>query len=385
MDTEFWALDPATTHLNHGSFGATPRPVLDAQAAWRMQMESNPVRFMEDVLPGALLAAAHRLAGHVGADPAGLVFVPNATAGVNAALRSLEPDLERGDEILITDHAYNACANAVRVTAERTGAKVAVATVPFPLDGPDSVISAITAAARSRTAVVVIDQVTSPTGLVFPVAELVAEFEPDVTVIVDGAHAPGMLPLAVDALGASYYAGNCHKWLCAPKGAGFLVARPDRRERTIPPVISHGWNRPWPGLDRYRSMFGWTGTGDPTAFLSVPVALDAMAGRFGGWEAIMAANHALAVEGRELLLEALGLPAPAPTSMLGSLAALPLPLPTVDGPDDPLTRRLRDEHRIEVPVSGWAANRLLRVSAQRYNQLDDYERLAGSLMACLGG
>ena len=298
MDTEFWALDPATTHLNHGSFGATPRPVLDAQAAWRMQMESNPVRFMEDVLPGALLAAAHRLAGHVGADPAGLVFVPNATAGVNAALRSLEPDLERGDEILITDHAYNACANAVRVTAERTGAKVAVATVPFPLDGPDSVISAITAAARSRTAVVVIDQVTSPTGLVFPVAELVAEFEPDVTVIVDGAHAPGMLPLAVDALGASYYAGNCHKWLCAPKGAGFLVARPDRRERTIPPVISHGWNRPWPGLDRYRSMFGWTGTGDPTAFLSVPVALDAMAGRFGGWEAIMAANHALAVEGR---------------------------------------------------------------------------------------
>lgn len=384
-----WALDPTVTYLNHGAFGACPRPVLDAQQRWRDRLEANPNRFFLEEYEPALDAARAALAGFLGADPAGLVFVRNATDGVNAVLRSVEPDLRPGDELLVTDHAYNACRNTVEATAQRTGARVVVAHVPFPLGSPDDVIEPVLAAAGARTRLALVDQVTSPTALVFPIERLVAALEPTIPVLVDAAHAPGMVPMAVDALGASYTAGNCHKWLCAPKGAGFLHVREDHRERVLPTVISHGWNRVFPPAPtRFQAMFDWTGTDDPTAWLVVPDALAVVASLVpGGWPEVIARNHHLAVQARDLLCGALGIDPPAPDAMLGAMAALPLPDAAESGgvasgwAEDPLADTLRHRHAIEVPVMSWprSPHRLVRVSAQLYNGLADYERLAKAL------
>ena len=326
--------------------------------------------------------------------PPGLVPVPNATAGVNTALRNLEHQLEPGDEILVTSHGYNACSNAVAATAERVGAVVVSADVPFPPTGPGDVLESVLEAVNDRTKIAVLDHVTSPTALVFPLEELVAELEPDVTVIVDGAHAPGMVDVAIDDVGASYYSANCHKWICAPKGSGFLVTREDLRETTVPTFISHAWNRPWPGASRYQARFGWTGTHDPTAWLSVPAALEAMGELGGGWSGVMGPNHELVIRGASIVAGALGVNQRVPPSMIGSMVAVPLPTgvraPAGFGSAaavDPLTTYLRHQRRIEVPVvrdptsDGAACRRLIRLSAQMYNTVADYERLADALMA----
>ena len=389
-----WALDPDITHLNHGAFGSCPRPVLEVQRRWRDEMEADPNRFFLERYEPALDAAREALAAFLDADPAGLVFVRNATEGVNAVLRSLEPELGPGDEIMVTDHAYNACRNAVEATAERTGARVAVASVPFPIESGDQVVRAVLDRVGDRTRLAMIDHVTSPTALVFPIETLVAALEPLVPVLVDAAHAPGMVALSVDGLGASFTAGNCHKWLCAPKGAGFLHVRADHRERVVPLVISHGWNRVFPPTEnRLHALFDWTGTHDPSAWLSVPEAIRTVGGMLpGGWPEIMARNRALALEGRDVLCAALGIAPPAPDEMIGAMAALPLPLGAAASSDpaqpsgwaeDPLADTLRHRWRIEVPVMSWPAppHRLVRISAQLYNRPDDYGRLAEALVA----
>ncbi len=386
-----WALDPQVTYLNHGAFGSCPRPVLEAQRRWRDELEADPNRFFLERYEPALDAARESLAGFLGADPAGLVFVRNATEGVNAVLRSLEPELGPEAEILVTDHAYNACRNAVEATAERTGARVVVASVPFPVDSPDEVVAAVLDRVGERTRLAMIDYVTSPTALVFSVERLVAALEPRVPVLIDAAHAPGMVALSTDGLGASFTAGNCHKWLCAPKGAGFLHVRADHRERAVPPVISHGWNRVFPATEnRLHALFDWTGTHDPSGWLSVPEALRTVGGLVpGGWPELMARNRALVLEGRDILCAALGIDPPAPDEMIGAMAALPLPDASADGAqpsgwaEDPLADVLRHRWRIEVPVMSWPAppRRLVRISAQAYNRRDDYGRLAEALVA----
>lgn len=389
---EPWILDPDVAYLNHGAFGACPRPVLEAQQRWRAQLETNPNRFFLEAYVPALDAARADLAAFLGADPAGLVFVRNATEGVNAVLRSLEPELGAGDELLVTDHAYNACRNVLDVTAERTGARVVVAHVPFPIASADEALEAILGSAGGRTRLALIDQVTSPTALIFPVERVIAALEPDVRVLVDAAHAPGMVPLALDASGASFTAGNCHKWLCAPKGAGFLHVGADMRERILPTVVSHGWNRVFrPGASRFQAMFDWAGTTDPSAWLAIPEAIDTVGGLVpGGWAEVMARNHQLALAARDLLCGALGIAPPAPDEMIGAMAALPLPdasprdraTPSDWGDEDVLGDRLR-RRGIEVPVFPWprSPSRLVRVSAQLYNGLEDYQRLAGALAA----
>ncbi|MCA9661874.1 MAG: aminotransferase class V-fold PLP-dependent enzyme, partial [Myxococcales bacterium] len=207
-----WTLDPAITFLNHGSFGACPRVVLDAQQALREELEREPVRFFVRELPGRLDAARERLAAFVGADPADLVFVRNATEAVNAIVRSL--DLQPGDHILTTDHAYNACRNVLEYVAERRAARVNVATIPFPIASPAQATAAILAAVTPQTRLALIDHVTSPTGLVLPIAEIVAALaERGVDTLVDGAHGPGMIDLDLEAIGAAYYTGNLHKWV----------------------------------------------------------------------------------------------------------------------------------------------------------------------------
>jgi isopenicillin-N epimerase len=386
-----WRLDPAVTYLNHGSYGACPEPVLAFQRAMQDRMEAEPVRFLSGDLPGLLDAARADVGAFLGADPDGLAFVPNATTGVNTVLRSL--GFEPGDELLTTDHEYNATLNALAAVAARDGARVVVARIPFPIAGPGDAAAAILAAATSRTRFALISHVTSPTALVLPVAEIVDELRRrGIETLVDGAHAPGMIPLDLDRLGAAWWTGNGHKWLCSPKGSAVLWVRADRREVIHPLVVSHGANEVLDGRTRFRAEFDWVGTSDPTAFLTLPAAIDWMAGSQpggGGWPAIMTANHDLAIAGRDLVAEALGIAPPAPDSMLGSMAALPVPWLRDDASAGELSRRLESEDGIQVPVGGWpvrAARQgedpeqvLIRISAQRYNELGDYERLADAL------
>ncbi len=378
-----WALEAGCTFLNHGSFGAAPRAVLQAQAALRAELEAQPVRFLARELMGRLDEVRAALAAFVGADPAGLVFVRNATTGVNAVLRSRR--WQPGDELLTTDHAYPACKDALRFVAERWGARVVIAEVPFPLSGPQQVVDAVLARVGERTRLALIDHVTSPTALVLPVERLVPALQDrGVDVLVDGAHAPGMLPLDLAALGAAYYTANAHKWIGAPKGAAFLCARADRREGLVPPVVSLGGGMDWP-RSRYQRMFDWQGTDDPTAVLAIPAALEAIAAMLpGGWDAVRAHNRALALWARDRLCEAAQVAPPCPDEMVGAMAAVPLPdgagAPNALG-IDPWQDRLWARHRIEVPVITWPAppRRVLRVSAQLYNDEGEFERLAAAL------
>jgi isopenicillin-N epimerase len=383
-----WKLDPGVTFLNHGSFGACPTSVLQGQQALRERMEREPVLFLHRQLEGELDRARVALGAFVHADPDDLAFVPNATTGVNTVLRSLE--LEPGDELLTTDHVYGACYNALNWVAERAGARVVVARVPFPLSGEDDVLGPVLAQVTAKTRLLLIDHVTSPTALVFPVARLVAALAArGIDTLVDGAHAPGMLPLDIAAIGAAYYAANCHKWLCAPKGAAFLHVRRDRQSIVRPLVISHGATSSRADRSRFRLEFDWTGTDDPTAYLSVPAAIDFLRRLFpGGLAELYARNHELVLQARDRLCDALRIRPPAPDDMIGAMVSLPLPDFTVplDAAQpwrDPLQSALLERHRIEVPISAWPSwpRRSVRITAQAYNTLAHYEKLAGALAA----
>ncbi len=379
-----WTLDPEVVFLNHGSFGACPRVVLDRQTALRAEMERQPLEFLGRRIYSLLDEAREALAAFLSASPEDLVSVANATAGVNTVLRSL--DFAPGDELLTTDHAYNACKNSLEHVAKRSGARVVVARVPFPLGSEDEAVAPILAAVTPATRLALLDHVTSPTGLVFPLERLVRELDGrGVDSLVDGAHAPGMLELDLDRLGAAYYTGNAHKWLCTPKGVAFLHVRRDRQEPIVPLVVSHGANTRRPGRSRFHDEFDWGGTLDPTGFLCLPAALQFLAGLLpGGWPALRARNRKLALTARGMLLDALGDPEPAPESMIAALASVPLgAAPTAASPfgGDELQTRLLAEYRIEVPIFHWPApgQRVLRVSAQFYNDEKDFRRLVEAL------
>ena len=385
-----WGIDPGITFLNHGSYGACPRAVLQRQSELRQRMERQPVQFLSRDMQPLLDESRSELAAFVGADPECLAFVPNATTGINAFLGSFP--LRAGDQLLTTDHAYNACRNALEAVAARAGAEVVVAPVPFPLVSADQVTEAIMAAVTKRTRLALIDHVTSPTAVVFPIERIVLELAArGVETVVDGAHAPGMVELNIQGLGAAGYVGNAHKWLCAPKGAGFIHVRRDLRDAVRPVVISHGANRPLNGRSRFQAEFDWTGTGDPTPYLCVGEAIRYMASLLpGGWGAIRAANHDKALAARAMLLDRLGLPPPCPEEMIGSLAAIALPAPAAQGlwtgfERDELQAALVERYGIEVPVFTWAPGpvRILRISAQLYNNAGEYERLAEALQQLL--
>lgn len=386
-----WGLDPSIAFLNHGSFGACPIEVLAEQSRLREQMEREPVRFFIRELEPLLDAARAALGDFVGSDPDDLAFVPNPTTAVNAVVRSIP--LGPGDELLVTDHEYNACRNALEEAAARSGARVVVARVPFPIDSPDRVVEAVLAAAGPRTRLALVDHVTSQTGLVFPVAPIVSALrERGIDTLVDGAHAPGMLPLSIRALEPAYYTGTCHKWICAPKGAAFLYVRRDRQASVRPPAVSHGYNSPRADRSRFRLEFDWTGTDDPTAYLCVPAALRVMGSLVpGGWREVRERNRAAALAARSVLCRALAVQPPSPDEMIGALAAVPLPDGAPGAPPsplyfDPLQDALLDRHRIEVPIIPWPLppRRLVRVSAQLYNAPHQYEALAAALAVELG-
>lgn len=375
MDAATWLLDPSLHHLNHGSFGAVPRPVLAAADEWRLRFERDPVGFVDrDVVP-ALDQVRETWARLLGADPAGTVMLRNTTTGMTTVLDAVARTLRPGAQIVLTDHAYNSTRVAVDVVAERYGLTPVTVRLPFPVASPADISSRVVDAVGSATGLVVLDLVTSPTALRLPVEEIVAAVG-TVPVLVDAAHGPGMVDMSTGSLrGAAFVVANGHKWVCAPRGSAAMVVREDWRDRLRPLVVSHGWEDTFaPDRSRLHATFDWTGTDDVTPWLAVPSALHVVGGLHpDGWPGLREANRALARYARDRLCEALGIDAPAPDEMVGSMAAVPLPGES-SGMLDPLAAGLR-EHGFVVAAFG-GARRVLRVSAHAYNEPAEYDALA---------
>ncbi len=370
-----WGLDPDFLTVNHGSYGATPRVVLAEQDRWHQRMEAQPTRFFFLEVPGALREAAGALARFLGAGAEDVVFVPNATTGANAVLRSLR--LEPGDEILHASHVYNAVRNTISYVAERAGAKIAVAEIPFPRPAAAAILKNIERAIGKRTRIAVIDHITSPSGMVLPIAEIVRLCHAaGVPVLVDGAHGPGQVPLDLPALGADWYVGTCHKWLCAPKGCGFLYARADRRAELHPVTISHGYG------GGFTTEFDWTGTTDPSAYLSLPTAI-AFFEKLGG-AALMERNHRLAAEAATLLADALRTEVGVLPTMTGSMGLVRMPVSLESKRSEAVkVRQALQAAGTDAPVHPLVGGLWLRLSAYAYNEVGDYRRLAELLPAVL--
>ena len=378
-----WKIDRQIVYLNHGAFGNCPKSVLSYQRKMQDRMEQNAMKFLVWDLEPLLDQARTALADFVGANGSDLIFVPNATAGVNTVLRSIV--WKPGDELLTTNHAYNACANALRYVAEQCGAKVIIAPIPFPFETESQLIDPILESVTPRTRLVLLDHITSPTAVIFPIQKIVQALDKlGIDTLVDGAHAPGMVPLNLKNIGAAYYTGNCHKWLCAPKGSAFLHVRQDRQQPIRPLVISHGANSIRGDRSRFLIEFAWTGTGDFSSWLAVPKAIDYMNHLVsGGWPAIMEQNHLLALKVRRLLSEMWGITPPCPETFLGSMATLLLPPEknklNLESPlfIHPWQDALRQKHGFEVPIAPWPSKThwSLRVSAQLYNTLEQFEAL----------
>lgn len=377
-----WSLAPGLVFLNHGAFGACPKPVLKLQEELRREMEASPVQFLWRNYEERLEPSRRELARFVGARPQDTVFVGNATTGVNAVLRSLR--LRRGDELLTTSLDYNACRNVILEAARISEARLVVADVPFPLKSADEIVEAVLAKVTPRTRIAMLDHVTSDSGMILPLPSLIRELtERGVETLIDGAHAAGMLALNLEKLGATYYTANLHKWVCAPKGAAFLWVREDKQAEIQPPVISHGNSRSRPGYTSFQDRFDWPATFDPSAWFCVKDAIGWMRGLMsGGWRVLREHNHDLVVAARRFLCAELAVEPPCPDSMLGSLATIPLP---ADFPDEPRREKidaeqaaLYDRYAIEVPFScfGNPARRWFRISAQIYNSMAEYEYLA---------
>lgn len=367
-----WRLEPEMHFLNHGSFGATPRSVLAAQQHWRDHMEAQPVRFMADELSGLLRDAAAVLAKFLGAQPERLAFVENATDAVNAVLRSFA--WRAGDEIVIANHAYPAVRNTVRFVAERYKLTVREAEIPFPLDmlhARETITAAFAQAISPRTRLLIVDHVCSPLAIVLPVADIVGLCrQHNVQVLVDGAHAPGMLDLKLDELGADWYTGNCHKWLFAPKSCAFLYASPAGTAGLHPTAISNFFGAGFP------TEFDWQGTRDYSAWLAVTAALsfiDAL-----GVQRYSEHLRVLATDAATLIADRWQVDLPAPVEQFAAMVTLPLPIADAATADN--ARRwhqlLWQAHRIEVPVQAFNGRLWVRISAQVYNELLDYEALA---------
>ena len=385
---EHFLLDPEVHFLNHGSYGACPKPVFEALQQWQLAMERNPVEFLGRRSAALLRAARERLAAHLGAKADDLVFVPNATTGVNTVAQSLA--LQPGDEILTTDHEYGACDATWRHVCQRTGAVYRRVEIPLPFEAAEFA-DRLLAAVTPRTRLIFVSHLTSTTALIFPLEGLCAAArERGIATLVDGAHAPGQIDLDLDALGADFYTGNCHKWLCAPKGAAFLHVRPERQREVHAPVVSWGYvageggaanTGGHTGFDAYAGRtllerrLQWQGTRDIAAWLSVPAALDFLAAH--DWPAHRATSHqrALALQGRVLARN--GLAPIAQDADFGQM--VPIPVRSTD--PEGLRARLFDQHRIEVPVTQHAGRVFVRVSVQAYTLERELQALENALAA----
>lgn len=365
-----WPLDPAVTYLNHGGYGATPLAVLTAQQQWRDRIERNPTGFLSRALPAALRNAADEVAAALGARGADIVFVDNATSGINAVLRSLA--FAPRDEIVIASLAYPAILKAAQFTAERSGARLVEVALPLPLGDAAQLRQAVAARLGPRTRLVIIDHIASASALVWPVAELVADAHAaGARILVDGAHAPGQVALNLAALGADWYVGNLHKWYFAPRGCGMLWAPPGAQDGLHPLAISHGLGQ------GFSAEFDWTGTRDFTAALAAPAGI-AFHKNLGG-ERLMARNAALARDAAGQLAQAWRTELAGPPAMFAAMATVRLPLGGGEASPERALRTVRwlaEMHRIEAAISAESGALWIRVAAQAYNEAVDYERLA---------
>jgi isopenicillin-N epimerase len=362
-----WDLDPDFLTVNHGSFGATPRCVIASQRAWQDRMERQPSRFMNTVYSGAIRDAADALGSFLNADGRDIVFVDNATSGCNAVLRSFQ--FHDNDEVMILSHAYGAVEKTVRFVTETAGARIIRAAVNFPDPTEDSLVAAVAAAITPKTRLAVIDHITSSSAIVMPVRRIVATCRAaGVRVLIDGAHAPGQVDLDLNAIGADWYVGNCHKWLCAPKGCAFLHATPGAQAGLHPGTISHGYGQ------GFLAEFDWTGTTDPARFLAVKDAI-AFHHRLGG-AALRDRNRVLAARGAELIAQRLNTQVGTRGQVAGAMATVRLP---VEDPSPAHAQAIRQrlmEAGTDAPVHALDGGLWLRLSAFAYNELDDYARLA---------
>lgn len=379
-----WVLDPKIVFLNHGSFGACPREVLRFQAELRMEMESEPLLFLGRQHDERVDQARCALARFLGTRSSELAFVTNATTAVNAVARSWK--LRRGDEILTTSLDYNACRNALIEAASRAGAKVRVVELPFPVRHEREIEERILSAVTKRTRFAMLDHVTSNSALILPVGKLAPQLEKaGVRVLIDGAHAPGMLALNPVKLGASWYTGNLHKWVCAPKGTAFLWARADAWDDLQPAVVSHGNNTRREGFEAWQDRFDWPGTFDPTAWFSVPKAIDVLSAMLpGGWPEIRKTNRNMALEARQRICRSIGVEAPCPAGMIGSMATIPLPARFQSRSHTsriaPEQLRLFEVFGIEVPFVRVGDLRCFRISAHLHNAPEEYDFLAEAIL-----
>lgn len=377
---ELFLLDPDVVFLNHGSYGACPREVFDTFQNWQREMERNPVEFLGRRSAALLGEARDALARHLGARGPDLVFVTNATTGVNAIAQSLA--LQPGDEVLATDHEYGACDATWQQACAKAGAHYRRVAIPLPFE-PARFVATVMAAVTPRTKLVFVSHITSVTALRFPVEALCAAArERGIATLVDGAHAPGQIALDLEATGADFYTGNCHKWLCAPKGAGFLHVRPEHQAAVQAPVVSWGYVAEasgHTGFDAYagRSVLErrlqWQGTRDIAAFLAVPAAIEFQARH--DWPAQQARCHAMALGLQRRVLARNGLAPVAPDEAYAQMVTIPVRCS--DG--EALRRRLFERHRIEVPVTQHAGHTFVRVSVQAYNTEADLAALEGAL------
>lgn len=364
-----WPLDPEVTYLNHGGYGVPPREVMAAQGVWRDRVEANPTRFMTREYPTAIRRAAADLASYLHASADDLVFVDTTTTGINAVLRSLE--LAPGDEILITSLAYGAVSNAARYVADRTGAVVVEVAIPLPLTDTGVILSAVAACLSPRTRIAIFEHIASRSALLLPVQALVAQARAaGALVLIDGAHAPGQIPVDLPSYGADFYVGNAHKWLLAPRSCAFLWAHRAVQERIHPLAISHGYGK------GFTAEFDWIGARDPSAFLCVSAAI-AVHERLGG-TALMQRNAELAGEAARFLVKTWNTHLGGPPAAFAAMATVRLPgtLPATDQQATQLRICLADEHRIEAVIVAYAGALWLRLAAQAYNELADYQRLA---------
>lgn len=375
---DLFLLDPSIIFLNHGSFGACPRPVFEEYQRWQLELEREPVQFLARRFDDLMRQAREALASYVHCDADDLVNVPNTTTGLNIIARSLA--LQPGDEILSTDHEYGALDRTWRFICQKTGAVYLRQPIAVPTTTADALVEQFWAGVTPRTRVVFISHITSPTSLIFPVAELCRRArKAGIISIVDGAHAPGQIPINLEEIGADFYSASAHKWMLSPKGSGFLYARREMQAWVEPLVVSWGWQPDKPGPSKFVQEQEWQGTRDIAAYLAVPSAIRFM--QENNWERVRGECHELARYARQRIAELTGLGALSADSSAWYAQMVSLPLPPCDG--EALCQQLYKEYRIQAPVIAWNGRRLIRVSVQGYNTLEDINRLVSALAVLL--